>query len=237
MRDPSCAGWLARATGVHVYAGEVAADRTDKLFLVGALTVAAALEDPAVVAAWDTPSVLEEQLVSGLAGHLARGSVWVVADYVSAGIPNAPVDFASAASYFAAASSFAGPANHRAVRERGAAVASVGAEQLARTLRDRIAELEQILAGAPAEQLSSVIGRRVMYLSDYLATRIVEQAVHLDDLARSVGVEPSSWPLPPGHVTLAVEVGIETAILRAGEVQVLRALYRGGFAEAALPVL
>jgi hypothetical protein len=237
LGDPSCAGWLARPPGVHVYAGGMAAEGTDKLFLAGARTVAAAIEDPVVMAAWDTPSVLEEQLVSGLAGHLARGSVWVVADYVSAGIPSAPVDFGSAASYFAAVSSVAGPSEHQAVRERGAAVASVGAEQLATTLRDRIAELETILSGAHAGQLISVIGGRVMYLSDYLATRIVEQAVHLDDLARSVGVEPSFWSLPPGHVALVIEVGIETAILRAGEVPVLRALYRDGFAEAALPVL
>ena len=42
-----------------------------------------------------------------------------------------------------------------------------------------------------------------MRLDDYLVTRLVEQVVHLDDLARSLGVE--SWPVPDDHVKLVLE--------------------------------
>ena len=51
-------------------------------FLDGAQVVVDAIASPAVAAAWDTPSVLAEQTVGGLAGHLARGAVWVVGDYL-----------------------------------------------------------------------------------------------------------------------------------------------------------
>lgn len=61
-------------TAGRVDAGEVAAvGSVSQLFLAGGRAVADALGDPAVASAWDRPSVLEDQLVSGLAGHLARG--------------------------------------------------------------------------------------------------------------------------------------------------------------------
>jgi hypothetical protein len=207
--------------------------RTEELFLLGARTVLAALEDVAVVSAWDKPSVLEGQLVSGLAGHLARGGVWVVGDYLDAGSPSGVVDFVSAAAYFAAFAELAGDAIH----ERGATVAAVGQPKLVAVLRERIEGLQETLPSLPAGHLVSVIAGRVMYLEDYLVTRIVEQSVHLDDLARSIGYEVSPWPLPDDHVACAISAGFDIAIQRAGTTAVLRALYRQGFAAGALPVL
>ncbi len=75
----------------------------------------------------------------------------------------------------------------------------------------------------------------VLPLGEYLATRLVEQTVHLDDLARSVGREP--WPLPDAATELVCAVGLEVAQRRFGGTALLRALYRQGFAEAVLPVL
>lgn len=171
------------------------------LFLEGARAVAGAISDPAVAEAWDRPSVLEEQLVSGLAGHLARGGVWVVADYLQAGTPSGPVDFEGAGQYFAELVGAASPDDHRAIRDRGAAVA----------------------AG------------KVMRLADYLATRVVEQVVHLDDLARSTQHEP--WPYPRAGQELAIEVATDIACQRHGGTAVVRALYRHGYADAILPLL
>ena len=68
------------------------------LFVAGAHAIVEAIADPSVAEAWDRPSVLEDQLVSGVAGHLARGGVRVVADYLRAGHPAGPVDVNSAAS-------------------------------------------------------------------------------------------------------------------------------------------
>jgi len=183
----------------HVRPADVAG-----LFIEGARVVAAAIGDPLVAQAWDQPSVLEDQRVSSLAGHLARGGVWVVGDYLDAGRPAGPVDLHSAGQYFAAFVSTASPSGHQAIRDRGAAVASAGRDELLRGLGERLAALEPRIRTADRQQLIAVAGGKVMRLEDYLATRIVEQTVHLDDLARSVGRE--AWQLPAGAEDLVVPV-------------------------------
>jgi hypothetical protein len=206
-----------------------------ELFIGGAHVIASAISDPLVADSWDSPSVLEEQLVSGLAGHLARGGVWAVADYLDAGTASGPVDFESAGEYFASFADSASPEAHRSIRERGAAVASVGRDDLVQMLGERLGELEPIMRTLDPAQLVTVIAGSVMRLSDYLATRIVEQTVHLDDLARSVGHEP--WPVPAGARALTISVGSEIARRRFGDTALIRALYRKGFAEPTLPAL
>jgi len=172
------------------------------LFVAGAHAIVEAIADPSVAEAWDRPSVLEDQLVSGVAGHLARGGVWVVADYLRAGHPAGPVDVNSAGEYYASFSAEAGPEDHRAIRDRGAGVAAIGRVGLLGSLEEHLQSLEPELATMPGDSLIAVIGGKVMRLHDYLATRVVEQAVHLDDLARSVGREP--WSLPDEHQALAI---------------------------------
>lgn len=206
-----------------------------EVFLLGAQVVGTALADPAVAAAWDRPSVLEEQRVSGLAGHLARGGVWVLADYLDAGAPEGPLDFTSAGDYFTTLLGKSTPADHRAIRERGAEVAAPGREELLRTLGQRLEALGPSLRTRQASSLVAVTGGKVMRLGDYLATRIVEQVVHLDDLARSVDRHP--WPMPEEAVDIAIAVGTDVARRRGGSLAVVRALYRRGYAEPLLPVV
>ncbi len=55
----------------------------------------------------------------------------------------------------------------------------------------------------------TVFEGKVIRLSDYLATRIVEQAVHLDDLARSVGRAPG--PYRPDHQAVTISVATDVA--------------------------
>ena len=173
--------------------------------------------------------------MSGICGHLARGGVWVVADYLEKGEPGGPIDYESAAEYFATFVVHANEDTHRAARARAADVASVGQVQLQANLRARLFDLESALGAVLPTTPIGVIGGSVMRLGDYLVTRIVEQCVHLDDLARSVGREP--WPLPDGHREVAIAVGIEIAQRLHGTDAVLRALYRRGFAAAAFPSL
>jgi len=205
------------------------------LFVRGARVVAAAIADPLVAEAWDQPSVLEDQQVSGLAGHLARGGVWVVGDYLDAAAPAGPADFSSAGQYFAAFTGSASPAGHQAIRDRGAAVASAGRDHVLRTLQERLDELEPRLGPVSRQRLIAVAGGRVMALDDYLATRIVEQTVHLDDQARSVGRD--RWQLPDGAEDLTIAVGVETGRRISGSAAMIRAIYRSGFAASALPVI
>ena len=205
------------------------------LFLNGAIVISAAIADPAVHAAWDRPSVLEDQRVSSLAGHLARGGVWVVADYLDAGVPDGPVDFESAGEYFATFASTVSPDDHRSIRNRGAAVGSVGRDELLQRLEERLGALEPRLRSLDPAHLIAVMGGNVMRLGDYLATRIVEQIVHLDDLARSVDLH--SQLISAEAEALTIWVGIEVARRRSGNTALIRALYREGFVEQTLPVL
>lgn len=215
--------------------GRVSTDDVTNLFLDGARIVARAIADPAVAQAWADPSVLDEQLVGGLAGHLARGGVWVVADYLEGDSPSGPVDFDSAAEYFTAFTDLASPEDHQGIRARAAAVGELGPDELVLQLNRRLHSLETRLRSLDADALVAVIAGKVMRVADYLVTRVVEQVVHLDDLARSIHRKP--WEYPLAGEDLAIAVGVDIARLRTGRVGLVRALYRNGYAEATLPVL
>jgi hypothetical protein len=204
------------------------------VFLEGARAVSEAIADGAVAEAWDQPSVLEDQAVSGLVGHLARGGVWVVGDYLTDDEPPGPVDFQSAAEYFDGVVSVASAEVNRGSRQRGAAIASVGHAELVRQLAHRLESLGPTIEADP-DRLVAVIGGAVMRLRDYLATRVVEQAVHLGDLARSINHSP--WPYPEEGQNLAIEIAIDMARHRHGSSALLRALYRSGQAAHVFPVL
>ncbi len=205
-----------------------------ELFVESARFVCAVLALDEIGAAWDLPSALAEQTVGGLAGHIARGGVWVVGDYLNADVPDAPFSD-SAADYFARSTSFLNADDHRAIRERGAQIAALGYPDVCATLSRRLDDLAPRLLAEPADRVIGVAaGVAVMPLDRYLETRIVEQVVHLDDLARSIDHIP--WRVPPAALDLVIRIGVDIATLRSGPTEVLRALYRSRLAPV-LPVL
>ena len=211
------------------------ADSSDNvgIFLETANVVHTAIADKAVAAAWERPSVLEEQRVSNLCGHLARGT-WVVGEYLAAGPPAGPPDFNSAAEYFSLLSDRATEEFHRAIRQREANLVPVSHRELVTMLGDRVSGLDEALRSGAPDRLVAVFSGLVIRLDHYLATRIIEQVVHLDDLARSVGLDP--WPTPQCD-RLVVTLGAEVGLRRRGPTAMVRALYRQGFTEGILPVL
>ena len=205
------------------------------LFLEGARCTARKLRDPKVASSWDRPSILEGQSVSSLAGHLARGGIWVVDDYLARGVPVGPVDYESAAEYFLGLVTPMPAEEHQAIRDRGAEVASVGHAALMEEIDQRLDPLTERLRDLKANSLITVAAGKVLRVSDYLVTRIVEQVVHLDDLALSLDEGPCDYPADGRDLTL--EVGVEMARSTAGTVGFIRALFRQGAAESVLPVL
>lgn len=204
------------------------------IWLAGASAVVATLADPLVALWWDEPSVLEDQTVGGLAGHLARGGVWVVGDHLAADPPAPGPDFATAGEYFARIMDALDDSAHQAIRDRGAAVAESGPQQVAATAQARLDDLVQHFERADLDRIVSVYGGLGMRLCDYLATRVVEQVVHLDDLVRSV--DDLEVAIPDKVVDLAIAVGTDVLSRRRGRTATIRALYRQGFADV-LPVL
>jgi hypothetical protein len=203
-------------------------------FLAGADVVLAAVADPRVGVAWERPSVLADQTIGSLAGHLARGGVWVVGDYLDVPIADGPVTFGTAAEYFAGVTDLLTEADHTAIRQRGAKVASMGHAAVVARLRTAVADLTGRLADQPPDRTIAVYGGSSMALDDYLRTRIVEQVVHLDDLSRSLDIEP--WPNPPDAEAIVLACGAEIGRLRRGGPAMIRALFRDG-AVGVLPVL
>jgi len=205
-----------------------------QLFIETARVIETAITDDAVGRAWNEPSILEDQRVGGLAGHLARGGVWVVDDYLNTEIPDAP-RANSAAEYFARSASFLNADDHRQIRERGAQVAAAGHREVCAALSARLEALTPRLLAEPSDRIIGVAGGvAVMTLDGYLETRIVEQVVHLDDLARSIEREP--WPVAPAAQRLVIHVGVDIGLYRTGATEMIRALYRSRL-DPALPVL
>ncbi len=203
------------------------------LFLANAAVVLSAVSDQAVADAWNDDSILEDQTIGSLAGHLARGSVWVVGDYLDAAQPDGSVDFETAAEYFAAVASALTSDDHASIRDRGAAIAAVGQHAVVTQLTKGLAELTERLSIEPADRLVAVYAGKVMRLDDYLRTRLVEQVVHLDDLARSLEID--SWPTAPDAEALVISCGAEIGRLRFGGPAMIRTLFRNE--TGALPVL
>jgi hypothetical protein len=205
------------------------------LFVANAGVVLEAFADPRVGAAWQEPSVLEHQTVGGLAGHLARAGIWVVAEYLDEGVPDRPLDFESAGAYYAAAVAFSTEKSQSGIRARGAEAAAAGQQALVERAKRSLDDLTPRLQQLGPDHVMSAIGGMVMRLGDYLVARMVEQVVHLDDLARSVGAEP--WSLPEASVDLVIATGIEIARRSKGDTATVRALYRSDYTDRVFPVL
>jgi hypothetical protein len=58
----------------------------------------------------------------------------------------------------------------------------------------------------------------------YVATRVVELVVHSDDLATSVALPPLA--VPPTAAAVAIEIFVELARARTGDLEVIRAFTR-----------
>ena len=181
------------------------------------------LARPEVEAAWDGPSALPEFTVRGLAGHLLRatGSVSAYLDR-----PEPDGDPVSAAEYYVRAVEEPDIHSdvHRAIRRRGEDEAAGGYAAVRDRSYDLLETLRARLAAEPAERKVQAYKDLALRLDDYLVTRLIELTVHVDDLAVSVGIPPPE--LPPEGTRLAIDVLVEAAKLKHGDLAVLRALTR-----------
>lgn len=171
---------------------------------------------PEVVEAWDQPSALADLSVRGLAGHLTRATTLVEACLDRGEPEGEPI---SPARYFNTA--LADPSVDVGVRQKGEETAAVGHIALLATLDATLARLATRLEAEPADRKVAVFLDMVLTVDDYLATRLVELAVHVDDLAVSVGLPTPAMPLDTAVATL-----VEVARDRHGDLAVLRALSR-----------
>jgi hypothetical protein len=175
------------------------------------------LADPAVRDRWDQPSSLPQMSVGELAAHLSR-SVLQVADFLGQDDPRSPEPVAAQAYYGDLAQlTDPGSALNAGVRQRSRESAAAGPDAVAERARQTLDALAERLPSEPADRQVLAFGAQPMLLDDYLRTRLVEFAVHLDDLAVLV---------PDDALTEAVAVLVGAARHRHGDLAVLRALAR-----------
>ncbi|GAA4443079.1 maleylpyruvate isomerase N-terminal domain-containing protein [Phytohabitans houttuyneae] len=195
-------------------------------FIATARAVAPLFRDPAVAAAWDGPSALAEFSVGGLAGHLAY-QVLALPGVLAAPEPTEPV--ISLAEHYGRVAWIGADLDAEInvrIRQGGDAIGAEGAHALAERYD---AAVDDLAAGLPAAAPDrnariSLWGPWSMRLDDLLVTRMMELAVHADDLAVSVGVETP--PFPPTAVETVVDLLSRLAVRRHGPTAVLRALSR-----------
>ncbi|MEU3356277.1 maleylpyruvate isomerase N-terminal domain-containing protein [Streptomyces sp. NPDC037389] len=194
-------------------------------FLSMARVAAGLLRESAVATAWDRPSSLPEFAVGGLAGHLAY-QVLAVPGILGTPAPREPV--VSLLEHYArvewAGAALDADINVR-IRRSGEREAAEGPEALAARADAAVGELTARLPAEPDRAVRIPFwGPWSLTLDDLLVTRMMELAVHCDDLAVGVGVPTPRFP--DGALARVLGLLSAPAVRRHGQSAVLRAFSR-----------
>ncbi len=201
-------------------------------YLAAARTALELLDSPEVAQRWDEASVLGGMAVADLAGHLALSGVLIVEQLLDGHDP-ASAEPVTGGRYYGSFTSAVDPGSelNAVVRERSHAVALRGREAVVRSASDALERLaDRLVTEPPGRQVES--RGFPLLLDEFLRTRSVELAVHLEDLELSVGLGPgltAADPVPDAPddlVTDAIDVLVAAAVARHGGPAVLRALTR-----------
>jgi hypothetical protein len=194
-------------------------------YLEAAGAVAPLLRDPAVAEAWSGPSSLEEFTVQALAGHLASQIFMVGA---ALGRPSSELDAITLSDHYSRVAWIDAPLDadvNMVIRANGDQAGAVGAPALADQVDAAVAEQSAALpAASAAHRVTAPSGAWSLALDDFVLTRLMEVAVHTDDLAVSVGLEAPA--LSDDAVMPAISLLARIALRRHGQAAMLRALSR-----------
>ncbi|GIG68277.1 maleylpyruvate isomerase N-terminal domain-containing protein [Phytomonospora endophytica] len=195
-------------------------------FLDTARVAARFLRHPAVARAWPEPSALPEFSVGGLAGHLAY-QVLALPRILDAPVPAEPtiglLDHYAHVAWIGA--DLDADINVR-IRDSGEETAAEGPKALAGAVDAAIIGLAVSLAATPIERPVRIPlwGPWSLTLEDLLVTRMMELAVHSDDLAVSIGVPTPR--LSESSVDIVLRLLTRLAARRHGPTAVMRSLSR-----------
>lgn len=202
-------------------------------FLTVANSAIALLKAPEVAAQWNDPSALEDFTVGGLAVHLASQIFHIPQAQPAIGAPISLME------NFARASWVGTDASHEinvGIRRRSEAESAAGVQPLINRAIDTLAEVESIIASAPADLVLHMPWTGWdLTLDDFLTTRLLELVVHSDDLAVSVNLPPPA--VPASAATVVVDVLSRLAVRRHGATAVIRALSRSERSPATISAL
>jgi Mycothiol maleylpyruvate isomerase N-terminal domain len=194
-------------------------------YLEAAASVVALLRSPAVAASWTAPSALADFGVDGLAGHLAWQVLCVPRALATGQSSSEPIFLDE---HYARARWLDTGIDDEAnvgIRRTGEDLAADGVDDLATRTEAALAQMRDALpAEAPDRSVRLPWAEWSLTLDDLLITRMMEIAVHADDLAVSVGMPTPE--LPPAVLDPVFDLLTRLAVRRHGPTAVLRALSR-----------
>jgi hypothetical protein len=206
---------------------------TREAYLIAAESAAALIASPSVTAAWTEPSALAGFTVGGLAAHLA-GQVFTASQALAS--PSATSEQVTLLGHYERVTWIGADLDddiNVAIRSSGEQSAEPGAAAVSARLDAALRDLREALPSAPDDwRVQPPAGPWSLRLDDFLVTRMMEIAVHSDDLACSVGIATPSLPasiLDPVFALLSA-----LAVRRHGPTALLRALSRAERAPATI---
>ena len=201
-----------------------APDRT-AVYLLAADLALSVLSEPAVSRSWDESSALAGFCVSGLAGHLAGQLTSVELTLDHPVTHPGPVPLLEHYARVPWVGADLDDERMVAIRAGGEQAAADGYEPLLARTRAARTRLGLRLTGLPLRTVVQPPWTSwSLRLDDFLATRLMEIAVHSDDLAVSVGVETPT--LPASVADPVFDLLTRLAVRRHGQPAVLRAFSR-----------
>jgi hypothetical protein len=202
-------------------------------YLAAAATAADLLSDSAVAQRWEAPSALPAMPVGALAGHLARQVFNVEALLAQDACGQPPISLLDHYARSAWLDAGLDDEPNAGMRRSSAAEAEAGPAVLAARARDAVGRLGADLASEPPDRVVLVPwGPWPLTLDDLLITRMMEIAVHCDDLAHSADLPTPALPDDVADTVLVLLARL--AARRHGTVAVVRALSRAERAPATI---
>lgn len=193
-------------------------------FLVAGQSAATLLRLPQVEQGWARPSALVEFSVGGLCGHLANQVFAASQALGREPLDGAPIPLLQ---HYFRGSWMGAPIDDEVnvqIRARGERLAGESPQDLVTRLEQELESLRRKLPREPEDRIVSAGAGWNLRLDDYLITRMMELAVHSDDVAVSVGVETP--PLPPTVLDPVLDLLTRLSLHKHGQAAMLRALTR-----------
>jgi len=201
-------------------------------YLVAAVSAATLIGEPAVAQAWERPSALPDFSVGGLASHLAA-QITFVPKTLAEPVDGPPLPLLGHYERVTWIGADLDAEINVAIRKGGETTAAAGPAALLSALSSAIDVLREELPAQPPDHLvHPPAGPWALRLDDFLVTRMMEIAVHCDDLAASLDLPTPDLPPEVLDPVLALLAGL--AVRRHGQTAVLRALSRAERAPAGI---
>jgi hypothetical protein len=194
-------------------------------YLIAADSAVALINEDAVATAWAGKSSLEGFTNGGLAAHLA-GQIFSVRFAVVREQPD--LELVPLLGLYERATWVNADLDadiNVSIRGKGESAAADGPGALRNEVGEALAEIRELLPAQPDERLAPVpAGPWLLTLDDFLVTRMMEIAVHSDDLACGLGL--ATPELPSNVLDPVLDLLTKLSMRRHGQAALLRALTR-----------